>query len=345
MSTFRGHIKCVDIMNTEIIHIALENLKKTTKIDGRWDKATDVHLDGQVVFNINNTTIRFNAEIKKELRNHQLFQLEKTAKQFPPFIIIAERIFPKIKEHLREQNMAYLEANGNIFFNQKGVHYFIDTQKPVQTEKETGNRAFTKTGLRVLFHFLLDKNLVNLPHREIAKITNVAHGNIAYILNGLKENGFLLKLKQNEFILNNKKELLEKWMDAYKEDLQPALKIGQFRFADKNRFTSWKELKLNEKTTWWGGEPAADIITNYLRPGELTIYTTKSRNELIREFKLIPDNNGNIIIYNAFWDIQQWNYKNTVHPLLVYTDLMNTGNSRCQETAQLIWDKGLANEF
>jgi hypothetical protein len=78
----------MDIMNTEIIHIALEHLKKTTKIDGRWDKATDVHLDGQVVFNIDNTTIRFNAEIKKELRNHQLFQLEKTAKQFPPFIIV-----------------------------------------------------------------------------------------------------------------------------------------------------------------------------------------------------------------------------------------------------------------
>jgi hypothetical protein len=65
----------------------------------------------------------------------------------------------------------------------------------------------------------------------------------------------------------------------------------------------------------------------------------------MREFKLLPDNNGNIIIYNAFADNQQGKHKNTVHPLLVYTDLMNTGNSRCQETAQLIWDKELANEF
>ncbi len=331
--------------DTEIIHVALENLKKTAQIDGVWKEPAEDQWAGYLVFKIDGRTINFIADIKKELRSHQLLQLEKIANKFAPFMIVAERIFPKIKEYFRDQNMAYLEANGNVFFKQKGFYYFIDTQKPVQTEKETGNRAFTKTGLKVLFHFLINENLINLPHREIASIANVAHGNIAYIFNGLKENGFLLKLKRNEFIINNKKELLEKWMVAYKEALQPTLKTGRFRFADENRFTNWREVELDEKTTWWGGEPAADIITNYLRPGELTIYTTKNRNELMREFKLIPDNNGNIIIYNAFWDTQHWIHKNTVPPLLVYTDLMNTGNSRCQETAQLIWDKDLVNEF
>jgi len=97
-----------------------------------------------------------------------------------------------------------------------------------------------------LFHFLLNESLVNLPHREIAEITNVAHGNTAYILNGLKEKGFLLKLKQNEFILNNKKGLLEKWIVAYKEALQPALKKGRFRFADENRVTNRGEVELDE---------------------------------------------------------------------------------------------------
>jgi hypothetical protein len=104
---------------------------------------------------------------------------------------------------------------------------WLETQKPLPTKKEKGNRAFTKTGLKVLFHFLIDDNIVGLPYRQIANITNVGLGNANNIFTGLKETGFLLKLKKNEFILNNKKELFEKWTTDYKETLKPNLEIGR----------------------------------------------------------------------------------------------------------------------
>src|SRR5690606_31849097 len=154
--------------------------------------------------------------------------------------------------------IAYMEVNGNIFLNQQRIYYYIDANKPFQTEKEKVNRAFTKTGMKVLFHFLINEQWINLPHREIAKITQVAHGNIAYILNGLEENKFLIRIDKNTLKLNNKRQLLEKWMSAWKETLQPALKIGRFRFADETNFTNYRELHLNEDATWWGGEPAGD---------------------------------------------------------------------------------------
>jgi len=149
--------------------------------------------DGKLTLTVDKNKITFNTEIKKELRAHQVPQIEKNAKTFPPYLILAERIFPKIKEQLRQLNIAYMEANGNIFLNQAQIYYFIDANKPIQTEKEKVNRAFTKTGLKVLFHFLINEQCINLPHREIAKITQVAHGNIAYILNGLEENKFLIR--------------------------------------------------------------------------------------------------------------------------------------------------------
>jgi hypothetical protein len=34
--------------------------------------------------------------------------------------------------------------------------------------KGKGNRAFTKTGLKVVFQFLLKDKFVNMPYREIA---------------------------------------------------------------------------------------------------------------------------------------------------------------------------------
>ena len=328
----------------EIIHIAVENLQKTAQIKGEWIHLCNANLDGKLRLHINNNKIVFNAEVKTELRNHQLGQIEMMAKKYHPFIIVAERIFPKIKEHLRTQNIAYLEASGNVFFNQMNFHYFIETQKPIANKKDKKNRAFTKTGLKVLFHFLINEELINLPHREIAKITNVAHGNIAYILQGLKESRFLVKINKNTFALNNNKELLEKWMIDYKETLQPKLEIGRFRFADDKNFIHYRKIELDEKT-WWGGEPAGDILTDYLRPGELTLYTTNTRTELIKQYKLIPDPNGDVRIFQAFWDTNKQQKQKTVHPLLVYVDLMNTGDNRCYETAQMIWEKYLANEF
>ena len=334
----------MDMKEIEIIHIALENLKKTAQIECAWNTRTDYNLDGELTIHFDNDAITFNAEIKKELRNYQLIQIGNMAKLHRPFIIIAERIFPKIKEQLRQHKIAYLEANGNIYFHENRFHYFIDTQKPIDQKKETGNRAFTKTGLKVLFHFLLHEKLINLPHREIAETTNVAHGNIAYIFNGLKENGFLLKLNKNTLQLNNKKELLEKWIVAYKETLQPALKTGQFRFANDNDFIHWRNILLKEETLW-GGEPAGDLLTNYLRPGELTLYTKENRNELIKNYRMVPDPFGNIKIYKKFWNEELDDQTNTVPALLIYADLINTSDSRCHEVAQIIWDKQLANEF
>ena len=135
-------------------------------------------------------------------------------------------------------------------------------------------------------------------------------------------------------------------MVAYKETFQPTIEIGRFRFANNENFIHWRNVQLREGEIYWGGEPAGDLLTDYLRPGELTLYTTETRNELMRNYRLIPDQNGDVKIYRQFWK-NEFNTENqiTVPPLLVYTDLMNTGNNRCQETARMIWDKYLAHEF
>ena len=71
---------------------------------------------------------------------------------------------------------------------------------------------------------------MNFPYRDIAKLTAVALGNINYVMTGLKEQGFLLKLDKNKYKFQNKKELLEKWNTAYKKKLKPALHTGRFHF-------------------------------------------------------------------------------------------------------------------
>jgi hypothetical protein len=293
---------------------------------------------------INNEKIGFYTEIKKELREHQLPILETAAQKKQPFILVAHYLRPKIKTELRKRNIGYLEKNGNIFINNKNWFILIDANKPIDVAKETGNRAFTKTGLKVVYLYLTEEKWLNEPQRKIAKKTGTGLGNISNVNHGLQKEKFLIKLNRTQKKLNNKQGLLDTWMKAYAITLQPAMKIGQFRFVDKNHFINYRKIKLDENT-WWGGEPAGDILTDYLRPEELILYTTNTRVELMKRYKLIPDTNGDVRVYQAFWDTTEQQDQDTVHPLLVYVDLMNTGDNRCYETAQMIWKKHLAHEF
>ncbi len=321
----------------ELVHIAIEKLFNVAQIQATWDENTPGQFDGRLIFIFEDKPLIYNAIIKKELRNHQLIQFDKMTNDANNLIIVAQRIFPQIKRELREGKIAYLEANGNVYLKTKNNLVWIDTQATIPTTKEKGNRAFTKTGLKVLFHFLIDENLIGLTYRQIANRTNVGLGNVNNIFNGLKETRFLVKLNQNQFILNNKKELLDKWIVAYKETLKPTLEIGRFRFLKDENIGNWQNINLTKGKTWWGGEPAGDLLTNHLRPGVLTLYTLESRTELMKNYRLIPAPDGDVLVYKKFWDETLDKRPDIVPPLLVYTDLINIGDKRCRETAEMIY--------
>lgn len=338
----------VNMREAEIVNIALENLQKSAHILGEWEDNTHIRnhaFDGIITLKVDDKTYRINTEVKTTLRNHQLYQIKEIANANKPFLLVAEHIFPKIKDELRQNGIAYLEVNGNIYLKEPGIYLWIDNQKPIQQGKEMLNRAFAKTGLRVIFHFLLNDKIVNYPYRDIARMADVGLGNINNVMNGLNQAGFLIKMNRNEYKLVNKKELLEKWMVAYAEKLQPTLYIGNFRFLKEEDYKNWKQVPLATGKTYWGGEPAADIMTNYLRPEILTLYTEENRNDLIKNYRLIPDDKGKVRVYKKFWDYDEVNC-NTVDPVLVYIDLMNTGDGRCMETAKKLFDEyKLTNKF
>ncbi len=331
-------------MKEKIIHTALDNLHKNVGVVGNWHSTGPDELDGQTAFVIGRKPVQFYTEIKNELRNHQLHQIIHQAAQHKPFLVVANRIFPNIKEQLRQNEIAYLEASGNIYLNYKNNLIWIENNRPHEVEKKKENRAFTKTGLRVVFHFLQNESTINRPYREIASQTAVALGNINYIINGLKEMGYLVKLSKNEYKLANKKDLLNKWIEAYPEKLKPSLKIGSFRFLNDMDWSRWRYLQLNTDKTRWGSEAAGDLLTEYLIPAELTLYTTESRSELMKSLRMVPDEKGPVKAYKKFWAEDEVN-DNIVTPLLVYADLINTNDRRCIETAQKIWDELLQSKF
>ena len=104
-----------------------------------------------------------------------------------------------------------------------------------------------------------------------------------------------------------------------------------------------KAVKIGEYEGCWGGEVAAAKLTRRLKPQMVTIYADQLPGRLIIENKLRKAADGEIEILKPFWNFEHdLTNRDIAPPLLVYADLMATGDQRNVETAGIIYDKYLA---
>jgi len=328
----------------EVVYTAIDNLEPGF-LKGQWhgyeQEPRNNGIDGEFTLEVEGRKETFDAIVKKELRTYLVDQIIKEAKNRKHYIVIVHKLFPALKMKLRENKVNYLEANGNIFVNTGKLILLLDTDKTLKTEKRTGNRAFTPTGLKVVFELLRDKDLINQTQREIAKRAGVALGNIPKVIQGLKETDQIYKLNKKQYVFNDRNDLLHVWAKEYQNTLKPTLYVGTYTL--KRFKNNWEEIPLNGLKTVWGGEPAGDLLTNYLKPGELTLYTEEEKKELMVHYGLMPDIEGDVYVYQKFWKNTQ--EQKTAPPILVYADLINTNDQRCIETANILFNEQIESEL
>ncbi|MDO6438766.1 type IV toxin-antitoxin system AbiEi family antitoxin [Cyclobacterium sp. 1_MG-2023] len=317
-------------MEREILNIALENVQK--EVPFQFDYSPKGQFDGELTLFNNQQQYHFFIEVKKEVRQYIVAQLEAHKGMDSDVLLVAKRIPSKVKIALRERKMPYIEANGNVYIEKGHLFLLVDTHKPINHTNEKGNRAFTKTGLKVLFHFLLKPELVNKTQREIAEYTGVGLGNIPQVLDGLKATGYLLPLNKKEYTWQKRKELLFRWIEDYETILKPGLKKKTYQMR-----VDWKDIQLNEGIAAWGGEPGADLITHYLRPEKFILYTNEDQANLIRNYKLKPKKDGDLEVVEMFWN-QNLNTQ-TAPSIIVYAELLIGGGKRNKETAAMIFNE------
>lgn len=256
-------------------------------------------------------------------------------------ILVARQVSETMADNLREAGIQFMDEAGNAFINQPPLYIFIKgNRNPALKKAAAIGRVFKQTGIKVLFVLLCNPGQEDQPYRTIAAKAEVALGMVNWVMHELNDTGFLLvvgKGKGRKIRLINKERLLERWITAYTEQLRPKLMLGRYRGAAG----WWKEVTLDPKHALWGGEVAALKLTGHLNPQEATIYADKENlAALLIQHKLKKDPAGDVEFLYRFWrqDAVLPN-RDMVHPLLVYADLMATGNQRNIETARMIYDQ------
>lgn len=328
-------------MNTteRLIYKNLQALKSKTGLEGKWlagvrDKLTN----GKIELSNGGQQKLFTGVVKNEVKNTHLVHFVHLNENFPGIIVIAKIIYPAIREQLRRLGLNYVDGNGNCYIKQHDWLFLIDGQKAENPVLVNKDRAFTKTGLQLVFHFLADERYIKSTYRQMAEDYDTALGNINNIVTSLTEQGFLVRTAKKELKLLRKKALLEKWINTYDQKLKPSLYVGSFRLPGGPEHP-WRNMLVKNTETQWGSEPAANIIADYLKPILLTLYTTETITELIEKYRIVPDEKGPLKIYRKFWKFNR--PSDTVPPLLIYADLVNSGDPRNVYTAKNIYDRFL----
>lgn len=331
-------------MENQIIDKIIAKLE-ANNIHAEWHyglNALGKEIDGEFEIKINERTLTFPIEIKKELKKQNLIQVDLYKEIFPDLIVAAEIIYPEVRKLLKERNINYVDGAGNMFLKTADNYIYIEGNRNEVPLNKYKGRLFGKGGIKIIFGLLLDENLLNAPYRDIAEFTDTGLGTVTYIMKELNLRGYVIKINEYEMKFKNKNDLMNKWITGYEDKLKKTLFIGKFRLNNND----WKNIKFENKNTLWGGEPAADILTHYLNPQLFTVYTTEETKGLIKNYYLIPDKNGNVDVYKKFWNFEDVTFKEkTAPPLLIYADLINTGDTRNLETAKIIYDRYLQDKL
>jgi hypothetical protein len=331
----------------ELLEKAVEAFRQATGVHLRLERlqakrADRQHVDAELRFETPQGERRFGAEVKRWLNPHTIGLAVEQMRRLPEErLLVTDYVNPNMAERLKQMGVPFLDTFGNAYVNAPPLFIFIKGQKPrVKTRGERPTRAFVPAGLKVVFALLCRQEFADAPYRTIAQTTNVALGTVAWVLDDLQKLGHLLEMGKRGRRLIHKRELLERWVATYPNQLRPRLIIGRYAAPDPHW---WEHTRIRHCRAYWGAEVAAARLTRYLKPEFVTVYIRDLPGRFLAANRLRTDPKGNVEVLEAFWNPNcDWSDREVVHPLLVYADLLATGDPRNLEAAKRVYDEQLA---
>lgn len=258
-----------------------------------------------------------------------------------PVLLIAKYITPTVMDNLASNGINTLDCAGNCHIRyvkgNKIIFHLTNKGEKNTLMAEKPYPAFQEAGLKVIFYLLQEFTNVNKPYREIQKATGVSLGAIKNVFDVLVERNFIL-MTSSKRTLKNINALLNLWTENYNQVLKPKLLLSRMTFRTNEQRIKWLAMDLPDGM-YWGGESGANMVDSYLEPGAFDIYTQIPAARLLKTGFVRFDETGEIRIYKKFWN---WETKNhLVPPVIIYADLIGSGNSRCIEMAERLLNNEL----
>ncbi len=268
-------------------------------------------------------------------------------------LLICRYISINGRKLLKDQGINYADTAGNIYLQTKALYVYIETGDSDRSSIDrSSGRAFTKSGLKVLYqYFRSEKRLspggqpkdhrvpsVNDPVRNLAEQAEVSKDTVSKVIWNLLELGYIIKRRDKEYkwVQDRREELFTTWVTRCNQVLRPSLAHRTYRLLNDQP----SAYDLNSAYQL-GGYHAADrwlTLSADLRIDRppFVVYTHRGFSTVHTDFKAVPDDNGDLIVFEAFWMSDRDVSANVDFPT-IYADLLWLDHPRYMPVAEQIY--------
>lgn len=238
--------------------------------------------------------------------------------------LLAPYLAPEEREYIRNQSLAYLDLNGNLYLDAPGTLVYIDknNERP-QSEFERVILPFQGKAERVPRRLLLEPSKTwNM--RELAASCGISLGMASMVTTALVELGAIVKSRKGIALLDPTC-LLDAWVKSYRINRNPFLAY----YGSATRF-SVQDLARYGSSDWgltlWSG--AAVLLGETLPRARMAFYWTGDINKLVERLHLSRDKGDMLVlIFQPTDESLMWETRTylgdirVVNPLQLYLDL------------------------
>jgi hypothetical protein len=331
---------------------AFEDVTQRYKAEpGRVAPSRDASADASIRFRISGKQFDMPVVVKPEVdRQWSSIVLHRKHAFGPgslgrPLMLVTRYVPAKLAADLIAMRIPFLDAAGNAYLDEPEATVMITgREKPALTRAEKTSRSTTPKGLRVMFALASQPGLVSEPYRTIAGVSDVALNTVNVAMDDLIARG-LVAAKGDKRVIVDWRRFIEDWVSLYPTRLRPKLGVRRFASATPDW---WRKIAFNDYDARLGGEAGAEFLTHELKSATVTVYAHSGVTpRFMMAARLRPDERGEVEVLEAFWpataeDRWQSPMLGLVHPLLVYADLIASGDSRNHSVAENIYDRFLA---
>jgi len=256
-----------------------------------------------------------------------------------PYILFAPHVTAPMGALLADAGINYADAAGNghlLLGNRMLAH--IEGKRPAAPPR--AGRGLGAPGYRVLFAILARPDLLNRTVREIAVEAGVVRTTVADVLWKLEDEGAVIRTGQGRR-LARRPELIDRWAMGYADVLRPRLQMGRYQVAAEpleleRRIENEFAAHAPPVVAWaWGGGAAAYKLTRHYRGEQTVLHLAAPIDATLNRLRAVRAREGNLTLLGlpgpcALEGVEP----GTVHPLLVYAELLTLHDERADETAR-----------
>ena len=258
----------------------------------------------------------------------------------PGLLVFAPAVGRDLGDLFAREGVNFMDLAGNCHLR-IADRYIARIQGQATAHSTTLDKGLRAPSYAALLALLIDPTLVGGTTRVIATVAGVSPQTAADLRARLVEQGFIHHVRgQHRWAPQGWTHARDLWLAGWTTTLFPHLLVG--RFHARERDVGSLEARLAPMLTglvpWrWGGGAAADRLTHYYRGDRTVIYVEQAPADLARRLGLMPAADGTVLLVRSPGPLGFHGPRaDTVHPLVVYADLLTEGHDRARDAAREI---------